>query len=301
MTITEFVELIRQKPYIKRQGRGFLSKRYNISPDDVVKAKNLANIGKYIPKILIFDIETAPIKAYIWKLWKTDVHLEQIINDWFCIAWSAKWLYSSNTMGSVLTPEEIKNEDDKRIMTSLWKLINEADIVVSHNGNKFDIPRINSRFIINGLSPTKPYFSVDTCQVARRQFGFSSNKLDALATHFNIPHKLETSFELWKQCLDGDKKALQYMLKYNKKDVTILEEVYLKLRPWIKNHPNMGNLTSTTNACANCGSENISVIPDKFYYTSVGKYPLFRCNECNAISRGRKKVNESPNTASISR
>jgi hypothetical protein len=85
-------------------GKGSLSKRYNISPEDVVKAKNLANIGKYTPKILIFDIETAPIKAYVWKLWKTDVHLEQILNDWFCIAWSAKWLYSNEVMGDVLTP-----------------------------------------------------------------------------------------------------------------------------------------------------------------------------------------------------
>lgn len=301
MTVDEFVALMKVKPYLRKMGKGSLSKRYHISPEDVIKAKNLANIGKFTPKILIFDIETAPIKAYIWKLWKTDVHLEQIINDWFCIAWSAKWLYNERTLGDVLTPEEIKKEDDKRIMTSLWELINEADIVVSHNGNKFDIPRINSRFIINGLSPTKPYFSVDTCQIARRQFGFSSNKLDALATHFNIPHKLETSFDLWKRCLDGDQKALKYMLKYNKKDVTILEEVYLKLRPWIKNHPNMGNLSGTNNVCCNCGSDNISLIPNRFYYTSVGKYPLFRCNECNAVSRGRKKVNESPNTASISR
>jgi DNA polymerase elongation subunit (family B) len=300
MTVDEFAALIKTKPYLRRMGKGSLSKRYHISPEDVVKAKNLAYIGKNTPKILIFDIETAPIKAYIWKLWKTDVHLEQIINDWFCIAWSAKWLYSDRTMGNVLTPKEIQNEDDKRIMVSLWKLINEADIVVSHNGNKFDIPRINSRFIINGLSPTKPYFSVDTCQIARRQFGFSSNKLDALATHFNIPHKLETNFDLWKRCLNGDKKALQYMLKYNKKDVTILEEVYLKLRPWIKNHPNMGNLGGEQDVCCNCGSDDISIIDNRFYYTSVGKYPLFRCNQCHAVSRGRKKINESPNTASIS-
>lgn len=301
MNIDELVKLMKNKPYLKRMGKGLLSKRYNISPDDVIKAKNLANIGKYTPKILIFDIETAPIKAYIWKLWKTDVHLEQIINDWFCIAWSAKWLYNGYTMGSVLTPEEIKNEDDKRIMTSLWELINEADIVVSHNGNKFDIPRINSRFIINGLAPTKPYFSIDTCQVAKRQFGFSSNKLDALATHFNIPHKLDTDFSLWKRCLEGDEEALQYMLKYNMKDVNILEEIYLKLRPWIKNHPNMGNLSNLNNACANCGSEDITIIPNKFYYTSVGKYPLFRCNVCNAVSRGRKSIKQSPNINNVTK
>lgn len=300
MGIDEFIELLKVKPYLKRMGKGLLSKRYKISQDDVVKAKNLTNIGRYIPKILIFDIETAPIKAYIWKLWKTDVHPEQIINDWFCMAWSAKWLYSKYTLGEVLTSEEIKNEDDSRIMTNLWNLINEADIVVSHNGNKFDIPRINSRFILNGLTPTKPYFSIDTCQVARRQFGFSSNKLDALATYFNMPHKMETTFDLWKRCLDGDSEALQYMLDYNKKDVVILEELYLKLRPWIKNHPNIGNLGGIKNVCATCGSENITEIPDKFYYTSVGTYQLFRCNECDAISRGRVKLNDSPDTASVS-
>lgn len=301
MTIDDFVALIKEKPYLKKMGKGLLSKRYRISPEDVVKAKNIAGIGKSIPKILIFDIETAPVKAYVWKLWKTDVHLPQIISDWFCIAWSAKWLYGSQTMGDVLTPEEVRDEDDSRIMENLWQLINDADIIVSHNGNKFDIPRINSRFIVNGLSPTKPYFSVDTCQIARRQFGFSSNKLDALATHFNIPHKLDTDFDLWKRCLEGDEKALKYMLKYNKKDVEILEEVYLKLRPWIKNHPNMGNLGSLECACANCGSESVTLVPDKYYYTSIGKYPLFRCNDCGAVSRGRKSMKPSPGSTSVSR
>lgn len=300
MTVDEFVNLIKAKPYLKRMGKGLLSKRYKISQDDVVKAKNIT-IGRYTPKVLLFDIETAPIKAYIWKLWKTDVYPEQILNDWFCIVWSAKWLYQDRVFGYVLTPEEIKNEDDSRIMTNLWNAINDADIVVSHNGNKFDIPRINSRFILNGLKPTKPYFSVDTCQVARRQFGFSSNKLDALATYFNMPHKLETSFDLWKRCLEGDEESLKYMLDYNKRDVMLLEEIYLKLRPWIKNHPNIGTLSGLSDVCATCGSEKITEIPDKYYYTSVGKYPLYRCEECDAISRGRTRVNESPDTVSLAR
>ena len=292
---------MKTKPYLIEMGKGLLSHRYNISPEDISTAKRIAKTGKSVPKVLIFDIETSPIKAYIWKLWKTDVHIDQIISDWFCIAWSAKWLYSNKVMGEVLTPEEILHENDTRIMTSLWHLMNEADIVVSHNGNRFDIPRINSRFIINGLSPTKPYFSIDTCQIAKRQFGFSSNKLDALARHFNIPTKLETSFELWKKCLEGDKKSLSYMLKYNKKDVVILEEIYLKLRPWIKNHPNMGNLEGEAFACANCGDTNLTLLENKYYYTSVGKYPLYKCEKCGAITRGRTSVSSSPNTTSIAR
>ena len=299
MNIDQLVSVMRAKPYLLTMGKGLLAKRYNASPEDVVVAKNIARVGKHTPKVLIFDIETAPMKAYVWNLWKTDIHLEQILNEWFCIAWSAKWLYGEDIMGEVLTSQEVLREDDSRIITSLWKLINEADIVVAHNGNKFDIPRINSRFIINGLAPTKPYFSVDTCQVAKKQFGFSSNKLDALAGYFSIPHKLDTDFSLWKRCLEGDEEALQYMLKYNKMDVAILEEVYLKLRPWIKNHPNMGNLEGKEMACANCGSSSVEFIPDKYYYTSVGKYPLFRCKKCGAVSRGRFSIANVPKFNSV--
>lgn len=262
-------------------------------------AKNIAKLGRHNPRVLIFDIETSPMKAYVWRMWKENIHLEQVISDWFCIAWSAKWLYSEDIMGDVLTPEEVKTEDDGRIMKSLWTLINEADIVVAHNGNKFDIPRINSRFIINGLAPTKPYFSVDTCQIARKQFGFSSNKLDALAGYFNIPHKMDTDFNLWKRCLEGDIEALEYMLDYNKKDVAILEEIYLKLRPWIKNHPNMGNLEGKEMACSNCGSTNLVPMTGKYYYTSVGKYQLYRCSACGAVSRERFSIAKQPAMNSV--
>ena len=304
MDLKEFTDLIKIKPYLIKMGKGLLSKRYNISTNDVVRAKREAreHINTlHLPKVLLFDIETAPLKAYVWKLWKTDIHNEQVINDWFCLSWSAKWLYSNKVMGDVVTSEEALKEDDSRIMKNLWCLINNADIVISHNGDRFDIPRINSRFIINGLDPTTPYFSIDTCKIAKKQFGFSSNKLDALATYFNIPNKLHTEFALWKACLEGDKKALGYMLKYNKQDVVILEEVYLKLRPWIKNHPNIGNLDGTQAACANCGSEDIEVISGKYYYTSVGKYETFRCKHCGAISRGRRSVQKYPKLISTSR
>lgn len=298
MNVQQLTTLMEQKPYLRKMGKGLLSKRYDISPEDIIRAKNLVK-GKHIPRILIFDIETSPLKAYVWKLWKTNVNLDHIINEWFCIAWSAKWLYSNEVMGEVLTPQEIKREDDKRIISSLWDLINKADIVVAHNGNRFDIPRINARFIINDLPPTKPYFSIDTCLIARKQFGFSSNKLDALAGYFNIPHKLDTDFDLWRRCLEGDQQALDYMLEYNKKDVTILEEVYLRIRPWIKNHPNVGNLNDDRCSCAYCGSNNIEIVPDQFYYTNVGKYSIYKCEECGGLSRGRKKINEYPLLTSV--
>lgn len=235
-------------------------------------------------KILIFDIETAPMKAYIWKLWKQNTHIDAVIDDWFVICWSAKWLNSDTVLGDCLTPSEAIAQDDKRIVTSLWKLFDQADIIVAHNGNKFDVPKMNSRFVINDLPPTTPYRTVDTCLIARKQFGFSSNKLDALATYFGFNHKLDTDFSLWQGCLEGDQKSLDYMLKYNKQDVVLLEQVYLKLRPWIKGHPNLNTMSKNPNlVCSNCGDANIQFIPRKYYYTQCRKYSLYKCNNCGTI------------------
>lgn len=76
--------------------------------------------------------------------------------------------------------------------------------MIAHNGKKFDIPKINTRFIINGLNPPSPYKQIDTLEVARKQFGFSSNSLDALATFFGFDNKDPHDFILWKSCLNGD-------------------------------------------------------------------------------------------------
>lgn len=290
MNLNEVMKYMKAKPYTKKMGSGLLSKRLSCSVDTIKKAKSRV-WGVKFPKILILDIETSPMKAYVWKRWKENISLDQTIPEWFCLCWSCKWLYSDTTYSLSLTPEEVNKEDDSRIMKELWEFINDADIVVTHNGDNFDLPRINSRFIINGLPPTTPYFSVDTCRICKKQFGFSSNKLDALAGYFGFKHKLDTSFDLWKKCMEGDQEALLYMEKYNIQDVILLEEIYIKLRPWIKNHPNVGNfMDDDVIRCSNCGSEDMTPI-NEYYHTSVNVYPLYRC-KCGCISRGRKAINK---------
>lgn len=291
---------LRSKPYTKSMGAGLLSRRLNTTPDVIKEAKRevFSSFTEQrlktqikLPKVLIFDIETAPMKAYVWGRWKQNISLSETISEWFMICWSAKWLYSAEVMSDCVTPSEALKEDDKRIAHSLWELINEADIVVTHNGDRFDIPKINSRFIIHGLVPPKPYFSVDTCKVAKRNFGFSSNKLDALAGYFGFEHKLGTDFDLWIGCLRGDEHDLDYMVRYNKVDVIILEDVYLKLLPWMKGnqHPNMGNFyDSNIERCAKCGSTDVEEIEGEYYYTTVNKYKIYRCEHCGSISRARK-------------
>lgn len=293
MIYEEFVELMKKKPHLRTMGKGLLSKRYGITPEEVVQARrDLRDFTKRLPKILIFDVETAPMKAFVWGRWKQNICLDATISEWYMLCWSAKWLYSNEIIGDKLTSEEAKAEDDKRIVSHLWELVNEADIVVAYNGKKADIPWMNTRFIVNGLIPTKPYFIIDPCEVAKKKFGFSSNKLDALAGYFGIEHKLDTDFKLWVKCVEGDEESLNYMLEYNKIDVKILEEVYLKMRPWITNHPNVANYCDEdTRLCTSCGSENYELLEGQYYYTSCNKYQLYRCKDCGTVFRGRSNLN----------
>lgn len=258
------------------------------------------NCGKYysevegklpvrIPKILVFDIETAPLRAFVFQksVWGGNVTDEQVISEWFMLCWSAKWLFDEQVMSERLTGAETLNEDDSRIVQDLWTLFNEAEIIIAHNGDSFDVPNMNTRFILNNLPPPLPYQTIDTKTVAKRQFGFTHNSLNGLAKIFGFSPKIDVDFSLWKRCYDGDDKALEELEIYNRDDVRLLEEIYLKLRPWIKSHPNLGlYMLSDGTVCPNCGGMHLTWLPNQYYYTQAGRYPLFRC-ECGAYGRSR--------------
>ena len=306
MTLEQVIKEFKEKPYMLKMGKGLLSKRLNTTADIVVEAKkrvrNSQSLKDQRPevKILILDIETSPMQAYVWKRWKENISLDQTISEWFIICWSAKWLNDDKAFGDCCTSDEMLAEDDMRVCYSLWKVLNEADIVIAHNGNRFDIPKINSRFVVHNFLPPSPYKQIDTLDVAKKNFNFSSNKLDALAGYFNIEHKNPTDFNLWKACMAGDKSALKYMFEYNIKDVEILEKVYLRLRPWIKNHPNLATMTMADElVCPVCGKKDIIPIPGKYARTAISQYQVYRCRDCYAVIRGREKINEKVQLTTI--
>ena len=166
--------------------------------------------------------------------------------------------------------------------------MDQADIVIAHNGKRFDVPK--NEFKIHSCWTT-PNFSLYSDRYKRScsqtiWFLVQIN-LTLQPGYFNIEHKDDTDFDLWKRCIAGDQEALDYMETYNRKDVLILEQVYLKLRPWIKNHPNIGLYLEEDNmVCPTCGSNHL-VEDNTFHYTSVNKYKVMRCIDCGAISRLR--------------
>jgi len=240
-----------------------------------------------LPKILLFDIETTPMPVWVWAFGKQYVPPTNLVRDdngaqkgWYILSWAAKWLYDDNVMSDIVTPKETLARDDSRIITSIWKLLDEADIVIAHNGDRFDIRKLNARFILNNMNPPSPYKSIDTLKIARKEFAFSSNKQDFLTKTFGLDEKLKTDFQLWVDCMNGNKDALNNMLKYNKRDVVGLEQVYLKLRPYIKNHPNLGVLMDDS-VCPTCGSKNLKP-SDATYFTSSNEFPVYRCGGCHS-------------------
>lgn len=248
-------------------------------------------------KILIFDIETAPLKSYIWGLWNQNLghSLSMVESDWFMLTWSAKWLFEDKVFADKLTPEEVLKEDDSRVTKSIWDLFDKADVVVAHNALKFDVKRLNTRFLKNGFPPPMPYQVIDTLAHCRKKFNISSNKLDYIGEFLDLGGKIETGgFDLWKRCMEGDEGALQDMETYNIRDVRLLEDVYLALRPYIKPHPNMGLwISENVHSCPTCGStEDLSW--EGVYSTYANQYDAFRCGNCGSIGRSRtSKIKKS--------
>lgn len=264
------------------------------SEEDLKKIKELneqLQKENSLPKILIYDIETAPMRAFVWKRYKENISLEQTISESFMLCWAAKWLYDEEVMGDCLTPEECKGENDSRIVFSLYNLIDEADIIIAYNGKNFDIPYMNQRFLHYSLPPYSPVNVIDPYETAKNVFRFSSNKMDNIATNLGLQNKIKTDFSLWKGCMDGDQTSLDNMLKYNKQDVVVLEEIYCSLLPWIKHHPNMANYSNDKEVCVKCGSKLIDTI-DRYFYTPSGKYQLYQCGDCGSIFRGRTNLNK---------
>lgn len=247
-------------------------------------------------KILLLDIETAPLEADVWSLWNNNVGLNQVKHDWYILSWSAKWLGQRKIM--YRDQRHAANiEDDSVILAELHALMDEADIVVAHNGDRFDVPKINARFIKAGLLPPSPYRQVDTLKIAKFSFKFTSNRLAYLGEFLNIPQKKLTHHRfpghmLWTEVRKGNMKAWQEMERYNRADVLALEAVYLKLRAWDKRAPNAGPYVALDtedggHVCPICGS--VHTVKRGFQYTQAGKFQRYQCtNEtCGAWSRDR--------------
>lgn len=240
-----------------------------------------------MPKVLFYDIETAPNLGYIWGKW--DQNVLAYTKEWTLLCISYRWAHEKTThVVSLLDfPElyEVDPEDDTEVVNVLWDLLDEADITIAHNGDAFDNKKASARFIINGFNPPSPFRSIDTLKVARTKFKFNSNTLGDLGQTLGLGEKVATGgFSLWQGVMRGDEKAWKRMIKYAKQDTDLLIKVYERLKPWMTNHPNLGMWSELT-VCPSCGGNHLMKRGTR--YTNTMSYQQYQCTDCGAYCRSR--------------
>lgn len=242
------------------------------------------------PKILVLDIETLPIEAEVFQTRKVYISPEQITKDWSVLSWSAKWLFGDKVYGQIVKPQDAVNRRDADILPDIWNMMNEAHAVISFNGNYFDLKRLNTRFLLAGM--LKPMYSqsIDLYKVATDNFAFTKNSMDFINDALGIGRKVGTGFKWWHECAAGNQKYLAMMMDYNKHDVQVTEELYMKFRPWISSHLNMNifSVDKKVDHCTVCSSANLEWSGS--YTTPLGRYKAFRCQDCGALGRSTQKA-----------
>lgn len=254
-----------------------------------------------LPKVLLIDIESAPCKMYGWQLFNANFGLNQIESEWFILSYSAKWLGSEEVIYQDLQGK-VDTEDDTELLENIWHLLDQADIVVGQNLRRFDVKKINARLIMKGFKPYSPVKTEDTLDIAKRKFGFTSNKLEWLTDKLCVEFKKQThgsfaGFELWKQCLLENEDAWLEMKNYNIFDVLSLEELWLKLRAWDDKSVNYALYMDDSKMRCKCGSSHL--VESGFAYTSLSKFQQYRCEDCGSFSRGRVNLFSKEKRASL--
>jgi hypothetical protein len=211
-------------------------------------------VEKYTPKVLIIDIETRSLTVKTFGLRDQNIGLEQVVDDGGILCWSAKWLGSDKVFF-----EETKGvkSKEKVILKKLKKLMDEADILLGQNSQKFDIPIINGLLLYYGLiDDVKEHKQIDTLRMSRSKYKFLSHKLQYMSgklceikkqTHAKFP-----GMSLWMEYESKNPKAFAEMKKYNMADVEATEELFLKLSKGCKTK-NVTDALRSYNAAKNRG------------------------------------------------
>jgi uncharacterized protein YprB with RNaseH-like and TPR domain len=223
-------------------------------------------------RILFYDLETAPNIGYTWEKWETNVL--GFIKEREILSCAYKW--QGDKKVSVISAQGQKS--DKNLVKKLHRLFEQADIVIAHNGDKFDQGIAKARMIYHKMSPPRILQSVDTRKAAKNNFKFNGNGLEDLGKFLKLGSKRKHSgFDMWLGCMEGKKSSWKEMIKYNKQDVVLLEKVYNRLKPWIHNHP---CLSEIKDGCPQCGSKN--VVRKGYRATQATIKQQMQCKSCNS-------------------
>jgi hypothetical protein len=221
-------------------------------------------------KLLTIDIETFPHLSYTWGLYDQNIALNQLKKSGVVACWAAKWHGEKKVHF-----DSVHTSTPRAMFKGISELFSEADAVIGWNSAAFDVKWLQAGILLHNLPPPQPFKQIDLLRTWRQQFKTASNKLDYAAQYLGIGRKVQTGgFDLWRDCMDGCDKAWAKMRRYNIADVRLTEAVYDRIRPWIKNHPNVG-VFDGRHCCPKCGGDKLQ--SRGHYVTRDRRYPQFQC------------------------
>lgn len=227
--------------------------------------------------ILVLDIETMMGEAYIWRMWEEVRNIEMLVEPVTILSWAAKWAGDEHAYF-----DSVHRNTREGMMENMWNMLDEAEVVVGWNSNRFDLRHINAEFMELGFGPPSPYRKVDLQQHVRRQAKFMSNKLDYVADRLGLGRKLEhEGLGMWKKCLAGDKEAWTTMEEYNIYDVELTEQVFHRLRPWLPYTINQS--IENGHVCPECGGTHLHARGVR--KTATRAYDRWHCQTCDTWSQ----------------
>jgi uncharacterized protein YprB with RNaseH-like and TPR domain len=245
------------------------------------------------PRICFYDIETSLAKSYHFQQWKVNLSQKQKIQESHLLSHAWAW-GDGEVTGSILTREEMLAHDPERLVLECWSLLDNCDILVAHNGKRFDVKKVNSYFLQYGMPPPSPYRVIDTLLVAKQKFALPFNSLAYLAEFLDVEQKIDTGgVDLWIQCDQGSQEALDKMNEYCMGDIVTLRGVYNRLIGWSNDGVNLALYSDHGASCPHCSSDDVSVIQGKYSHTVARKYQAYRCNGCGAVLRSNRKEGSS--------
>lgn len=229
------------------------------------------------PRTFVFDIEVAPATARVWGLWDQNISIHQVLESPRMLCWAGKWHGERK-----VTFRSEFHDGREAMLSDLWDMLHEADVVVGFNHVRYDLPHVRREFLQAGMLPPSPWQDIDLLTVNRRQFRWLSNKLDWIAGELEIGRKLKTDQALWDGVLAGDEKAWAKFRAYNRQDCELTSSLYAWLEPWVAARPHAGLFTGDMTACWSCGSADLS--PSGFVRSRTTAWVRLTCG-CGAHSR----------------
>lgn len=252
-----------------------LSGRYRLNPETL---KKYADLDQHNVKRLFYDIETSQYEVRSFRIgYKLNLGYQNVrkLAKIICISWGWE---GDNKIHNLKWDKDMC---DKKMLEKFIPILNSADEIVAHNGDRFDIKWIRTRALFHKIPMKNKYRSLDTLKKAKQNFNFPNNRLDTIAQFLGVGAKVEhEGIKMWDKVQDGDKHYLKEMVKYCDGDIVVLQDVYFAMQSYITHNTHVGaNNGNLKASCASCGSEDISLVKNNFTALGTIKREV-ECNTC---------------------